>query len=181
MSQGRKTRTQVAIWIVAILVALNILAYAGLERPLSGMLAEAQQRFETTRLQWQREKAQLADLEKRDAAVPVEDRQLRSFLEQHVPSRRQGFSRAALLIQRLTQQANVQLAAISYNLDQAKSEPFEHLSLRVNVEGPFGDLLGFAHALETASDFIVVRGFKFETGNGTTLGLRVNADLYLMP
>ncbi|HEX5482355.1 MAG TPA: hypothetical protein VFZ08_06985 [Terriglobia bacterium] len=179
--QRRKNRTHIAIWVVLILAGLNVLVYAALNRSLSGRLAQEQQRFEATRLDWLREKAQLAYLEKRDAALPVEDRQLRSFLERHVPSRREGFSRAALLIQRLTQQSEVQLAAISYNLDRTKGEPFERLGLRVDVQGPFADLLNFAHSLETSSDFIVVRSFKFQGENGAALGLHLNADLYLMP
>ncbi|MGH9470255.1 MAG: hypothetical protein ACRD1N_07930 [Terriglobia bacterium] len=182
MNAERRTHwAQPAIRIVVLLVALDALAYFALNRPLARLVAQEQQRFSAVRLQWLREKTRLAYLEKRDAALPGEDRQLRGFLEQHVPERREGFSRAALLINRLTQQSGVELAGISYTLDKSKGEPFEHLGVKVQLQGPFTGLLQFEHALETASDFIVVRGFKFEGSQNGLLGLNLNADLYLMP
>jgi len=42
-------------------------------------------------------------------------------------------------------------------------------------------VLNFAHALETASDFLLVRSFTFERGESGTVALRLGADLYLKP
>ncbi|MGH9327783.1 MAG: hypothetical protein ACRD2B_14030 [Terriglobia bacterium] len=177
----RKNWTRTAIKIIVPLIVLDALAYVALQRPLARLLSGEEQRFTVTRLEWQREKQQLVDLQKRDEQLPAEDRQLAAFLRRHVPPRREGYSRAALLIDHLTEQSGVGLAGISYGLAQTKGDPFEHLGLKVEVQGPFGALLSFGHALESASDFIVVRSFKFEAAGGGVLGLQLNADLYLMP
>lgn len=178
---SRKKWTHTAMRIFVLLIVLDALAYVALERPLSSLLATEEQRFSTTRMEWLREKQHLVYLEKRDAQIPTENHQLKAFVQQHVPPRREGYSRAALLVDRLTEQSGVQLTGISYGLNEVKGEPFEHLGVKVEVQGPFGGLLSFAHALETASDFIVVRSFKFEAAGGGMLGLKLNADLYLMP
>jgi hypothetical protein len=62
-----------------------------------------------------------------------------------------------------------------------KGEPLERLGIEVDVQGSFPSLLGFAHAVETSSDFLVLRGFSLETGDGETLALRMAADLYVTP
>ncbi len=177
----RRDWARITLTIALVMVGLDLAAYFGLDRPLAHLAAREEQQFTLIRLDWLREKARWAQLEKRSAAIPVEDHKLRTFLEHHIPPRREGFSRAALLIQHLTQESGVQLSGIAYNVDRERGEPFEHLGLRVSVEGPFAGLLTFAHQLETASDFIVVRSFKFTSVENNGLGLQLRADLYLMP
>ncbi len=180
-ARKRRDWARITLIVALVLIGLDLAAYFGLERPLAHLAARDEQQFTLTRLDWLREKARWAQLEKRNAAIPVEDRELRAFLSEHIPPRREGFSRAALLIQHLTQESGVQLSGIAYNVEHEKGEPFEHLGLRVSVEGPFAGLLTFAHQLETASDFIVVRSFKFTSTANNDLGLELRADLYLMP
>ncbi|MGH9358006.1 MAG: hypothetical protein ACRD4Q_01470 [Candidatus Acidiferrales bacterium] len=179
--QRRKNWAQTALRIGLAVLVLDAIAYAALERPLAGLLAHKQDQFTATRLAWRQEKAQLAALESRNAALPRQDQQLRDFLRQHLPPQREGFSSAALLIERLTQQSEVQLSGVSYRADRNKGEPLEHLGLSVNVQGPFPALLSFARALETSQNLVIVRRFKFESAGPGVLGLRLNADLYLMP
>ncbi|MGH9444480.1 MAG: hypothetical protein ACRD3O_01905 [Terriglobia bacterium] len=185
MARKNKRWTDVAVRVALALVLLDALAYVALDRPLAGLLVHEQQRFTGARLQWLTQKAALARVERRDAALPATQNQVRAFLDEHIPARREGFSRAAMLIEHLTQSSGVQLSGISYALDQTETgktmDPFEHLRLNIFVQGPFASLLGFEHELETASDFVVVRGFKFASGEGGVLGLRLSADLYLMP
>jgi len=178
---SRKNWAQWAFKIGLVLLALDALAYAGMERPLAALLAGKQRQFTATRRAWQQERVQYSALEKRNAALPRQNHQLRAFLDRHLPPRREGFSSAALLIQRLTAQSGVQLSGVSYRVDRNKGEPLDHLGLGVYVQGPFSGLLSFVHALETSHNLVVVRSFKFESGDGGVLGLRLNADLYLMP
>jgi hypothetical protein len=42
-------------------------------------------------------------------------------------------------------------------------------------------LLKFAHGLETANDFILIREFNLATGENGMLSLRLAADFYLTP
>jgi len=75
----------------------------------------------------------------------------------------------------------VQLSGVSYRLDEVKGEPLQRLGIEINVQGPFPSLLGFAHAVETSSDFLVLRGFTLEAGDEGTLELRMRVDLYVTP
>lgn len=185
MARQNKKWIDVAVRVALALVLLNALAYVALDRPLARLLVREQQRFAAGRLQVLRQKAALARVERRDAGLPASQNQVRAFLNVHIPSRREGFSRAAMLIEHLTQTSGVQLAGISYHLEETETgkvrDPFEHLRLDVRVEGPFANLLSFEHGLETASDFMVVHGFQFASGQGGVIGLHLTTDLYLMP
>jgi hypothetical protein len=185
MRRKGKSWSDIAIRVAVLLLLLDALAYMGLDRPLSGLLAREQERFAATRLQLLTQRVALARLDQRDAALPAAQTQVRYFLNKHIPTRREGFSRAEMLIERLTQTSNVQLAGISCRLNRGYTgktkDPFERLRLDIFVQGPFDGLLAFEHRLETASDFIVVRGFQFASGQEGVLGLRLSADLYLMP
>ncbi|MGH9352642.1 MAG: hypothetical protein ACRD2G_10855, partial [Terriglobia bacterium] len=179
--QRRKTWAGKAAKVILVLVIVDILAYAAVDRPLANLVAREQDRFTSVRLEWWRERGNLARLQKRVAALPAEQRQTQTFLDHHIPPRREAFSRAATLIEGLTQQSQVELSAIKYTPGEAHGEPVGRLNLDTNVKGSFENLLGFAHALETANDFIVVRSFKFAAGDGGVLALHVDADLYLTP
>ncbi|MGH9398116.1 MAG: hypothetical protein ACRD18_14850 [Terriglobia bacterium] len=179
--QRRKTWTRTAAKVILIVIALDVVLYAAVDQPLARLLTHEQERFTATRVQWLRQRDALARIEKRDAALPVDHEQLQAFLKHHIPLRHEGFSRAAGLIQRLTQQSGVELTGIKYSLDKTHSEPLEHLGLETSVQGPFPNLLSFAHALETSSDFIVVRSFTFAGGDQGVLALHVKADLYMAP
>jgi hypothetical protein len=75
----------------------------------------------------------------------------------------------------------VQLTGVSYRLQTDHKEPLQQLGLTVTVEGPFENLLQFAHAMETEKDLVLVRGLAFQQGKGGDLGLRLVADLYVTP
>lgn len=179
--QRRKKWTRTAAKVILVLIVLDVLAYAAADRYLANLVASEQGRFTFARLEWLRERASLTQLEKRNAALPREREELQAFRGQHIPVHREAYSGAAVLIEQLTGKSQVQLVAIKYREGKSKGEPFEHLGLDTNVEGPFPNLLKFAHGLETSNDFIVVHSFKFAAGDGGMLALHVDADLYLMP
>lgn len=177
-----KSWRQRLIRIALLLLVLDGLAYGVIERSIAGLLAREQQEFAATRLQLRRQKAALLRVQRRVDGLPAEQQQLRTFVKEHIPERRQGYSRAAMLIEGLTQRTGVELTGIGYKQEtDPEAGPFKLLTLNVYVQGPFANLLNFGHGLDTASDFIVVRGFKFESGVQGMLGLRLTADLYLMP
>ena len=177
----RKTVIRVLEGVAAGLVALDVVLYLALVRPLHNLRAAEEAGYASTRDRVREGRARVARLEKFQAALPDAEEQLAAFLKDHVPPRRQGFSRAARLMRRLTEQAGLQVTGITYKLDSGEDEPLERLALDVEVEGPFASLLNFAHALETAGDFIALRDFSFQPAEGKTLTLHVGADLYLTP
>ena len=154
------------VWLVAV-------------RPFEDKLLAEQQTFRTARQQKLAAEARVARLEK--IQVTDADAELKGFEGEHMPPRRRSFSKAADLVRRLTAESGVQLSGVSYRLGEVKGEPLQRLGIEVSVQGPFSNLLGFAHAVETSSDFLVLRGFNMETGEGETLALRMAADLYLTP
>ncbi len=178
----RKALIQIIEKVAVGLVLLNAAVYFALVQPLSKRLEVEQQRFAAKRHQVREEQRRVSRLEKFQAALPGTDDKIKVFLRNHVPPRRRGYSHAARLVEQLTQKAGLQLSApVAYRLDSPRDEPLQRLRIEVSVAGPFPSLLNFAHALETASDFIVLHDFTFEPSEGGMVTLRVGADLYLMP
>jgi Tfp pilus assembly protein PilO len=165
---------------VAVALVLLVLGmWLVVVHPFEDKLLAEQHTYRAARQQKLAAEARVARLEK----IPVTDAdtELKGFVSEHMPPRRRSFSKAADLVRRLSHESGVQLSGVSYRLDEVKGEPLERLGIEVNVQGPFSNLLGFAHAVETASDFLVLRGFSLETGDGEMLGLRMAADLYVTP
>jgi Tfp pilus assembly protein PilO len=181
----RRSRRQVLIRIIervgVALILLDLLLYVAMLRPVQNLVSSEQQRFEAARRRIREDKARVERLERFQEALPGAGENVDVFKRNHVPPRRRGFSRAARLVRRVTEQSGSQLTGITYRLNADHDEPLERLGIEINVEGSFSSLLKFAHALETASDFIVIREFSFEPAEGSTLALRLAADLYLTP
>ena len=162
-------------------VVLDLAVYFLVVQPLRAQAARTESSYHEATLRVQLEKARVARLEKFRAALPDADDKLKDFLNDHVPSRQRVYSDALHLMNALTKKSGVQLDNLSYKLSSEKGEPFERLGLDVSVEGPFANLLKFAHSLETADDLILVRNFSFSAGQGGTVNLRVGGVLYLTP
>lgn len=162
-------------------VAIDIAAYFLAVRPLRDRAAQAEDSYHQASMRLQLEKTQLAHLEKLQETLPAADDKLQDYLKEHVPSRQRVFSDTVRLVRVLTQKSGVKLDNVSYKLNSPKGEPFDQLGLDVTVEGPFTNLLKFAHSLETSDDLILVRNFSFASGQGNTVNLRVGGVLYLTP
>jgi hypothetical protein len=116
------------------------------------------------------------------ATLPVTEGLMKLFLDNHVPSRREGYSRATHLIWSLKESSGVQLDGLSYKREKrTQDEPLQPLAVEVSLEGTFSNLINFAHSLETASDFVVVRALNFNSGEGAKLSLHLSADFYITP
>jgi len=177
----RKALIRVLEKVAVSLVLLDALLYFALVRPLRGLRNAEEAEFSAMRVRLREARARVAQLEEFQAEVPGADEQLEGFLSEHVPSRRQGFSRAARLVRELVDKSGAQLESISYKLGSEADDPLRRLGLEINIEGPFESLFEFAHALETGSELVVVRSFIFEPREGGTMGLRLAADLFLKP
>jgi len=175
----RKTVIRILEGVAVGLVLLDVVVYFALVRPLRSMRSAEQARYSATRERVREQTLRAARLEKFRTTLPETEEQLSAFMQSHIPLRRQGFSRAARLVRRLTEQAGVQLSGMGYKLGSSANDPLERLGIEVEVDGPFPSLLNFSHAVETTSDFIVVREFAFAPAEGQGLALRLGADLYL--
>ena len=180
-----RTRRQTVIHAFEIagasLVLLDLLLYFAMFRPVQALLSSEQQQFAALRRRILEGEVRIERLKNFLDALPGAEERVVSFKRDHAPPRRQGFSQAAKLVHLVTEQSGTQLSSVSYKLDNAASGPLQRLGLVVNVVGPFPALLKFAHAFETASDFIVIRSFSIGPGDGGALGLRLMADFYLTP
>lgn len=175
----RKTLIRIVEGVALGLVVLDLVLYFAVVRPLRNLRAAEEARYVTARERIRDLRMRTARLEKFQVALPEAESQLSVFLRSHVPPRRQGFSRAARLVRRLTEQAGLRLSSVAYKLESSENDPLARLGIEVEVEGPFASLLNFSHALETAGDFIVLRDFTFEPTEGQSVALRLGADLYL--
>jgi Tfp pilus assembly protein PilO len=181
----RKSRRHIVMRIVEAaglgLVVLDVVLYLAVYRPLGSMVASEERRYTDARQRAREEQVRVERLRKYQAALPQADKRLEDFTTNHAPPRRRGFSAAAHLIREVADASGVQPASVAYRLDTKHNDPLERLGLEINATGSYTGLLKFAHALETAHDFILVREFSFAQGDNGALNLRLVADLYLTP
>lgn len=166
------------------LVALDAVLYFVVLQPLR---TRAQSKFESineARLTLRVEEARVKRLEWYKSALPATESDLEDFMSNEVQSKRKVYSRSTRLVRGLAEEAGLELAPgeISYRPDPSRAEPLGRMNLLIFVKGPFKSLLNFAYALETTSDdFLVIRDFRFDSGEGEDMSLRLSADLYLTP
>jgi Tfp pilus assembly protein PilO len=158
-----------------------VLLYFVMFRYTQTLVSSEQQQFAGLRRRIYDEEVRIERLKKFRAALPEADKRLAALKRDQAPARRQGYSQAHKLMQAATQQSGTELSSVNYKLDNNISAPLQRLGLVINVSGSFPALLKFAHALETASDLIVIRSFSIATGETEALELRLGADLYLTP
>jgi len=96
MARFRRKKVERVIEIVALsLAGLDLVVYLAVARPLSSAVAAKQQAFSAARRNIQMSEVRLAKLSQSLAALPSTDEDIKQFLNDHVPPRRRGFSRAA--------------------------------------------------------------------------------------
>jgi len=178
-SLKRKTLYRV-LQISALGVAgLDLLVYLAVARPLAIGVDDQHDSFLAARQDVAMKHAKVAQLQKELTELPQTNKEMNQFLADHVPERRRGYSRAAGLVNKLTQDSGVQLDQVAYRLDDNPKLPLEKLGISVKVEGPFESLQNFTHALETSDDLLTVRGVILQPGDNGSLALRLLAELYV--
>lgn len=163
------------------LIVADVAIFFAVLRPLRSHIASEENSYHYSLRQILQRQKRLDRLQKLQASFPTADQQLQRFLSNHVPPRRHAFSDAARMIRELTNQSGVQLDSVSYKLISEKKEPLERLRIDVTVEGPYVNLMKFAHTLESAPQLVLLRDFTFATAEGGNVSLRLGADLFLTP
>ena len=181
MKLKRKTLYRVIETAALALAALDLIAYLFVARPLANSVSAAQERFSESRQQVRLSEARIALYQKELAEIPATEKEMKAFVEEHVPPRRRGYSRVSGLVHKVAQDSNVQVDQLAYRLEMEPKDPLQRLEFQVKVVGPFEALLRFTHALETSSDLVLVRGLIFQPGETRGLGLRILADAYVTP
>lgn len=182
----RKSRRQIVNRIIEAvgvgLLGLDLAGFFAVYQPLSRKLGTELRRDEELRQTVRGEQRRVDLLKKYQAAFPETDKGLKEFTADRTPSRREAYSTAAHLIDKVAEAAGVQLVTTVYRLEPDTNSPLQRLAIEITVQGPYAGLLKFSHALETGNDFILVREFTLTPGaQDGTLGLRLGADLYLTP
>jgi Tfp pilus assembly protein PilO len=177
----RKGLVRILVRAALVLAALDVIVYFALSRPVASLETKAWARLSDVRRRVQEAQVRVSKLEKFRAKLPTSREELAAFEQDHVPTRRQGFSRVARLVRLLTEKSGLQLSGVSYRLDATSKDPLERLGVEINLDGNFPELLKFTHAMETASDMIVIRDFTFGPGESGQVGMRLTADMYLSP
>ncbi len=181
----RRTQRQIVKRIVEItglgLVVLDVVLYFAAYRPLGYRIASEQQQYSETRQSVRDQEVRIERLEKFQAALPQAGEQLKDFTAAGIPPRKRGFSQAAHLLRQVSDASGVQVTNVVYRLDSKHQDPLERLGLDITVDGPYSKIVKFSHGLETAKEFILIREFSLAAGENGTLGLRLVADLYLIP
>jgi hypothetical protein len=177
----RNLLTRVAEAVAVGLLILNVALYIALVSPLKNMRISAESELRATKAQVQETNGRVDRLEQYRVDVPHSEAELKEFLTQNVPDRRQGFSHAARMVRKMSEDSKVRLTGVSYKLSSPADDPLAHLGLEFDVEGSFPEVLRFTHALETSGDFLRVRSFSLTPAETRTIAMHVGAELYLKP
>jgi Tfp pilus assembly protein PilO len=164
-------------------VALDLVVYFAIYRPLENQVESAARSHAALRQTVRNQQVRVDLLKKYEAALPQAGKGLEDFTTHRTPSRREAYSTAAHLIHKVADASGVKVSSMAYRLESGHNDPLEKLGLEINLEGSYPSLLKFSHALETDNNFILVREFMFTPGGGMNgaLALRLGADLYLTP
>jgi Tfp pilus assembly protein PilO len=176
----RKTLTRIFEGLALALVAIDLLLGLGVHW-LSGQVAQQHEQLRIADSRLRLARARVARLEHYDHVLPDAQGRVKLFFNKHVPTHREGFSRAASLMRSMTEKSGVQLTGVTFKPNPQKDSPLQRLTVDVVVTGPFPKLVEFARDLETASDFLVLHGLTFAPGENNQIGMRVTADLYVTP
>jgi hypothetical protein len=177
----RKLWTHVAEAAALGLTLLSVVFYFALVRPLRNMRLAAENDVVAAEARGQVVSARVSRLQQYRVDVPKSESELKEFLAQHVAERRQGFSHAAKMLRKMSEDSKVRLTGVAYKLSGAGEQPLANLALEFDIEGSFGDVLRFTHELETSGDFLRVKAFTFSPGESRAIAMHVGAELYLKP
>ena len=181
----RISRRQIVHRIIEVigagLVVLDLLVFFGVFRPLGNKLSEEARRHTELRQTIRTQQVRLDLLKKYEAALPQVGKGLEDFTTNRAPSRREAYSTAAHLIDKVADAAGVKVTTRAYRLYTEHKDPLEQLAIDMSVQGSYASLLKFSHALETANEFILIRDFSITPGESGAISLRLGADLYLTP
>lgn len=161
------------------LAVCDLLFYFFVARPVHARLSAAQEGYDKVRLEIGQRETRVARLERIKAQLPQANDELKAFLHDHVPARRWCFSTSDRMVRNMAGQAHVQLSAVRSKLAKSKNEPLERLTLNIVTDGPFENVMNFAHAVEASDNLMVLRNFSLVADEGDTITLTVGADLYL--
>jgi Tfp pilus assembly protein PilO len=163
-------------------VVLDLVIFFLVYEPLGSKIDGEERVHEQVRQALRNQQVRVDILEKYEAVLPEAGKGLEDFTTNRTPSRREAYSTAAHLIHKAAESSGVKVSSTGFRLDSGHNDPLERLELDIALQGPYASLLKFSHALETANNFILIRDFNITRGEeGGALGLRLGADLYLMP
>jgi Tfp pilus assembly protein PilO len=163
------------------LVVLDLVVFFAVYRPLEDQLDREARRQTELRETIRNQQIRLELLKKYEAALPQVGKGLEDFTTNRTPPRRQAYSTAGHLIYKVADAAGVKVTSVGYRLESEHHDPLERLALDIGAQGSYAGLLKFAHALETANEFLLIREFTFSPGESGAISLRLGADFYVTP
>ncbi len=178
---SRRSRTVFLERAAVGLIILDVVFYFVLVSWMGGRVRAAQIERDTLLREAIGQEQRVRRLLHYQQSLPGAEQKIQDFVDEHVPPRQRGFSRGARLLNDVAGESGVQLGGVRYQLDTKHPLPLERLAMEVSAQGSFDGLVKFAHGLETADDFLVLREFSLLPGDGGNLALKLSLDMYLEP
>lgn len=163
------------------LVALDVVLYLAAYRPLGSDIVAAQQHYTQARNGVRIQQLRVNKLEKFKAALPQAGLLFQEFVNHRTSASRRAFSTAAKLLRTSAGTAGVEPPSVAYKVDSKRHGLLNRVGLEITTQGTYEGLVKFAHTLETANDFLLIRGFSLAIGDKGTMTLKLFADLYVTP
>jgi len=179
----RRLLTEQRTFVIVLTVALgaNVGVYAGFVYPLSARVADADSH--AARASRALREAQREFDAARGVATSKEraEAELRTFYGSVLPSDLGVARRVTYLnLAQLARQCNLRILRRTADAAQDHDSALHRLQISLVLEGQYDDVRAFVHALETASDFVVIDDVTIDQARdgGTNLSLRLQLSTY---
>jgi hypothetical protein len=166
---------------LAVVLAVNVLVYLVVVRPLGIKSAGAADRAATAAMSLQSAENELARAQALVTGKAQADEELSAFYQKVLPADVTAARRMTYAsLPALARKASVRYEARTTDVDDLKDDTrFGHMKIRMVLQGDYERLRGFIYDLETAPEFVIIDDVTLvETTSTETLTLTVNMSTY---
>jgi len=166
---------------LAIALAVNVLAYGLVVRPLAASSAGAASRSATALAQRQDAERELELARALVTGKSKADEELDAFYQDVLPASLGAARRMTYAsLPALARETNMRFEQRTFAVEEVQDAPgLGHLSIKMELQGEYENFRAFIYQLESASDFVIIDDVQLaETGAEQSLTLAITLSAY---
>jgi len=166
--------------IYLVLLAANVVFYAGLVRPRAQRYRELTAESNPVRERLKQREAEVKGREDALAALDKAKADLERLRQEVLSSRERRMIDVQLELARLSRQFSINLQRVQYENKKIEDEGLERFAMVVPLAGGYANLRKFLQAVETSDKFLVIEQVALATGQegGALLDLNITLATY---
>ena len=168
------------LWPLLGLLALNVVVYAGYIYPLSQRVANIEQRDRTADTDLRAAQADYAQVSGALSGKARATEELATFYKDVLPADLTGARRLThLRLAQLARESNLTFLRSSFEPVSDRDRTLTRLKIEMSLAGNYADMRRFLHALETATEFVVIDNVELaDGGTAGPLALTLHLSTY---